>query len=93
MIMTSGEIEAIVNENFGMSIRPGQLVGTMEVFDRLASPVEVVVREPSRLVRWNVTHVREFVASRPELQSKLNELMCADLAGKLRHLTQLVTNN
>jgi CRP-like cAMP-binding protein len=91
MIMTSGDIEAVINEKIRANIRPGQLIGTPEIFGGLDSPVEMVVRAPSRLARWNVGRVREFAASRPELRATLNKIMSADLAGKLRQLEGEIT--
>ena len=83
MIMIDGDIEV---EGIGVSIRPGQLIGTLEVFGDLVSPVEMVARQPSRLVRWNVDQVREFTDNRPELRIKLMDIISQDLAGKLRQV-------
>lgn len=90
LIMMSGEIEAVLNDDIKVDFRPGQMIGTAEVLGGLGSPVRVVVRSPARLVRWNVGRVREFSASRPELRAKLSAIVNADLAGKLRQAADLL---
>ena len=35
------------------------------------------------LAKWDLRHVREFTANRPELRANLLRIVSADLAGKL----------
>jgi CRP-like cAMP-binding protein len=90
MIMTTGEINATITGNEMIDIRPGQIIGTLEVFGNLQSPIDIIVRQPSRLVRWNISRVQEFAASRPDLRAKLVSILNDDLAGKLRQMPDLL---
>ena len=53
-------------------------------FSGLASPADVVARGPGILAKWDLQHVREFTASRPELRANLLRIVSIDLAAKLR---------
>jgi hypothetical protein len=68
--LISGETEAVLGGKTTHAYRPGQLIGN------------VVVRGPARLA-WNLEHMREFTESRPELRTKLLQIVSADLAAKL----------
>ena len=85
-IMTSGRVEALADGDFRADIRPGQLIGTAAVLSDLGSRADAVVREPSRLVRWNVAQANEFLASRPELRAQIGQMGNRDLAEKLHQL-------
>lgn len=52
----------------------------------LASPVVVVARGPGTLAKWDLRHMREFAASRPELRADLLRIVSMDLAAKLRDI-------
>lgn len=90
MIMISGQIEAVFDDNVRVNLQPGQLIGTLEVYGGLANPVDMVVREPSKVVRWPVSQVREFTASRPDLRSTLQSIIGADLVKKVHSLSDIV---
>jgi len=90
MIMITGEIEAILNDEVRVNFRPGELIGTLEVYGGLVNPADIVVRKPSKIVRWSTDRVTEFTASRPELRSTLQSIIGADLVRKLHGLAGLV---
>ncbi len=69
-----------------MALRPGQLIGDVSAYSGLASPVEIVARGPGILAKWDLQHVREFTASRPELRANLLRIVSIDLAAKLRDI-------
>jgi hypothetical protein len=45
-----------------------------------------VARGPGSLAKWDLRHVREFTASRPELRANLLRIVSMDLAAKLRDI-------
>ena len=47
-------------------------------------PVDVVARGPGTVAKWDLRHIREFTASRPELRANLLRIVSIDLAAKLR---------
>jgi CRP-like cAMP-binding protein len=65
-----------------MALRPGQLIGDVSAYSGLASPVDVVACGPAALVKWDLQHLREFTASRPELRANFLRIVSADLAAK-----------
>jgi len=69
-----------------MALRPGQLIGDVSAYSGLASPADVVARGPGILAKWDLQHVREFTASRPELRANLLRIVSMDLAAKLRDI-------
>ena len=77
----------ILGNNTRMALRPGQLIGDVSAYSGLASPVDVVARGPGTVASWDLQHVREFTASRPELRANLLRIVSADLAAKLRDVT------
>jgi hypothetical protein len=83
IVLFSGETEGILDGKTILVYRPGQLIGNVSAYSGLASPMDVVARGPVRLATWDLQHIREFTASRPELRAKLLQLMSADLATKL----------
>jgi CRP-like cAMP-binding protein len=84
IVVLSGDIEAIRGANTRMAIRPGQLVGDVSAYSGLASPVDVVARGFGTLAKWDLRHIREFTANRPELRANLLRIVSMDLAAKLR---------
>jgi hypothetical protein len=82
----SGDLEAILSDNSRMALRPGQLIGDVSAYSGLASPADVVARGPGSLAKWDLQHVREFTASRPELRANLLRIVSMDLAAKLRDI-------
>jgi CRP-like cAMP-binding protein len=87
IVVIAGDIEAVLGSNTGMAIRPGQLIGDVSAYSGLASPADVVARGPVTLAKWDLEHVREFTASRPELRANLLRIVSMDLAAKLRDVT------
>ena len=69
-----------------MALRPGQLIGDVSAYSGLACPADVVARGPGTLAKWDLRHVREFTASRPELRANLLRIVSMDLAAKLRDI-------
>jgi CRP-like cAMP-binding protein len=84
IILVSGDLEAILSNKTRIALRPGQLIGDVSAFSGLASPVDVVARGPGTLAKWDLRHIREFTASRPELRANLLRIVSMDLAAKLR---------
>jgi CRP-like cAMP-binding protein len=84
IVVIAGDIEAILDGNSRLAIRSGQLVGDVSAYSGLASPADVVVRSPGALAKWDLRHVREFTAGRPELRANLLRIVSIDLAAKLR---------
>jgi CRP-like cAMP-binding protein len=66
-----------------MALRPGYPIGDVSAYSGLASPADVVARGPGILAKWDLQHVREFTASRPELRANLLRIVSIDLAAKL----------
>jgi hypothetical protein len=84
IVLISGDLEAILSSKTRMSIRPGQLVGDVSAYSGLASPVDIVARGTGTLAKWDLRHIREFTASRPELRANFLRIVAMDLAAKLR---------
>ena len=82
----AGDVEAILSGNSRMALRPGQLIGDVSAYSGLASPADVVARGPGILAKWDLQHVREFTANRPELRANLLRIVSMDLAAKLRDI-------
>ena len=83
IVLISGETEAVLGGKTTYAYRPGQLIGNVSAYSGLVCPMDVVVRGPARLADWNLEHMREFTESRPELRTKLLQIVSADLAAKL----------
>ena len=84
IVLVSGDLEVILSNKTRIALRPGQLIGDVSAYSGLASPVDVVARGPGTLAKWDLRHIREFTASRPELRSNLLRIVSMDLAAKLR---------
>jgi hypothetical protein len=82
----AGDLEAILGGNSRLAIRPGQLVGDVSAYSGLASPADVVARGPGSLAKWDLRHVKEFTASRPELRANVLRIVSLDIAAKLRDI-------
>jgi CRP-like cAMP-binding protein len=91
IVLISGDIEAIFSSRTRIVLRPGQLIGDVSAYSGLASPLDVVARSAGTLAKWDLRHLREFTASRPELRAKLLRIVSADLAAKLRNVTTAVS--
>jgi len=86
IVVIAGNLEAILSGNSRMALRPGQLIGDVSAYSGLASPADVVARSPGILAMWDLQHVREFTANRPELRASLLRIVSIDLAAKLRDI-------
>jgi hypothetical protein len=86
VVVIAGDLEASLGGNSKLAIRPGQLVGDVSAYGGLASPVDVVARGPGNLAKWDLCHVTEFTASRPELRANLLRIVSLDIAAKLRDI-------
>ena len=86
VVLVSGEVEAVLGNKTRMALHPGQLIGDVSVYSGLGSPVDVVARSPAVLAKWDLQHLREFTASRPELRSDFLRIVSADLAGKMHEV-------
>jgi CRP-like cAMP-binding protein len=84
IVLVSGDLEVILSNKTRIALRPGQLIGDVSAYSGLASPVDVVARGPGTLAKWDLRHIREFTASRPELRANLLRIVSMDLAAKLR---------
>jgi Popeye protein conserved region len=54
IVVTSGEIEAVLSSKTRITLRPGQLVGTVAADCGLTSPVEFMARGPASLAKWDL---------------------------------------
>lgn len=86
IVLITGDLEAIGGRS-RIAIRPGQLIGDVSAYSGIASPVQVVARAAGTLAKWDMRHLREFTASRPELRAELLRIVTMDLAVKLRDFT------
>jgi CRP-like cAMP-binding protein len=86
IVVITGDLEAILRGNSRIALRPGQLIGDVSAYSGSASPADVVARGPGTLARWDLRHVREFTASRPELRANLQRMVSMDLAVKLLNI-------
>jgi hypothetical protein len=86
LVLVSGEVEAVIGGKTVLTLRPGNLIGDVSVYSGLASPVDVVARGPAVLAKWDLLHLREFTASRPELRSNFLRIVSADLAAKVHEV-------
>ncbi|MDI3559054.1 hypothetical protein [Bradyrhizobium sp. Arg816] len=87
LVVMAGEIEAILCNGTRIALRPGQLIGDVSAYSGLASPVDVVARGAGTLASWDLHHVREFTANKPELRANLLRIVSADLAVKLHDVS------
>jgi Popeye protein conserved region len=85
LVLVTGQVEAVTGGKTIMTLRPGQLVGDVGIYSGLASPVDVV-GGPAVLAKWDLQHLREFTASRPELRSNFLRIVSADLAAKVHEV-------
>ena len=86
LVLVTGEVEAVIGGKIVLTLRPGHLIGDVSVYSGLASPVDVVARGPAVLAKWDLQHLREFTASRPELRSNFLRIVSADLAAKVHEI-------
>jgi hypothetical protein len=83
IVLISGETEAVLEGQAAFAYRPGQLIGNVSAYSGLVSPVDVRARGAAKVAIWDLEHMRAFTESRPDLRTKLLQIMSADLAGKL----------
>jgi CRP-like cAMP-binding protein len=86
VVVMAGELEVVLSDNSRLAIRAGQLVGDVSAYSGLTSPADVVARGHGTLAKWDLQHLREFTASRPELRANLLRIVSIDLAAKLRDI-------
>jgi CRP-like cAMP-binding protein len=91
IVLISGDVEALLGGKTKIALRPGQLIGDVSAYSGLASPVDVTACGPAALAKWDLQHLREFMASRPELRANLLRIVSADLATKLRDAATVVS--
>jgi CRP-like cAMP-binding protein len=91
IVLISGDIEAILNNKTGMTLRPGQLIGDVSAYSGLASPTDVVARGPGTLATWDLRQLREFTANKPDLRANLLQIVSMDLSAKLRDVATAVS--
>jgi CRP-like cAMP-binding protein len=84
IVLIAGQIEAVAHNKAILTYHPGQLIGSVNAYNGLVSPIDVVARGPARLAMWDLEHLIEFTHTRPELRAKLLQITSADLAAKLR---------
>jgi CRP-like cAMP-binding protein len=89
IVLISGDLEATLGNKTKVAIRPGQLIGDVSAYSGVASPVDVVSRGIATLAKWDLRHIREFTASRPELRADLLQIVTMDLAAKLRDIATM----
>jgi CRP-like cAMP-binding protein len=91
IVLISGDLDAILSSRTRLALRPGQLIGDVSAYSGLASPMDVVARGPGTLAKWDLRHLREFTATRPELRAKLLQIVSLDLGVKLRDVATAVS--
>jgi CRP-like cAMP-binding protein len=91
IVLISGDIEAILGSKTRIALRPGQLIGDVSAYSGLASPMDVVARGPGTLTKWDLRHLREFTASKPELRASLLQIVSTDLSVKFRDVATAVS--
>jgi hypothetical protein len=91
IVLISGDLEAILGGKTRVALRPGQLIGDVSAYSGLASPMDIVARGPGTLAKWDLRHLREFTASRPELRANLLQIVSMDLSVKLRDVATAVS--
>jgi hypothetical protein len=92
IVLISGDLEAILGSKTRVALRPGQLIGDVSAYSGLASPMDVVARGPGTLAKWDLRHLREFTAGRPELRANLLQIVSMDLSVKLRDVAAAVAD-
>jgi CRP-like cAMP-binding protein len=92
IVLISGDVEAILGSKTRVALRPGQLIGDVSAYSGLASPLDVVARGPGTLAKWDLRHLREFTAGRPELRANLLQIVSMDLSVKLRDVATAVAD-
>jgi hypothetical protein len=90
IVVVAGDLEAVLDGNVRMALRPGQLVGDVSAYSGIASPADVVARGCVTLAKWDLRHLREFTESRPELRANLLRMVNVDLAIKLLDIATAV---
>jgi CRP-like cAMP-binding protein len=91
IVLVSGDLEAILGSKTRVALRPGQLIGDVSAYSGLTSPMDVVARGPGSLAKWDLRHLREYTASRPELRANLLQIVNMDLSVKLRDVATAVS--
>jgi CRP-like cAMP-binding protein len=90
IVVVAGDLEAVLDGNVRMALRPGQLVGDVSAYSGIGSPADVVARGCVTLAKWDLRHLREFTESRPELRANLLRMVNVDLAIKLLDIATAV---
>ena len=83
IVLVSGNVEVILGNKTRLAMRPGQLIGDVSAYSGLANPVDIVARDTVALAEWELRHLREFTASRPDLRANFLRIVSMDLAAKL----------
>jgi hypothetical protein len=86
IVLVSGHAEALLGNKTRLAIRPGQLIGDVSAYSGLANPVDIVARDTVALAKWELRHLREFTASRPDLRGNFLRIVSKDLAAKLHEV-------
>jgi hypothetical protein len=82
-IAVSGSVDVHKDDRHLGTLTPGTLIGTALALTGDASTVDAQVREPARLMCWQLADLRRFIDKRPELRVSLQGLVNQDLARKL----------
>jgi hypothetical protein len=82
-IAVSGSVDVHKGDRHLGTLAPGTLIGTVLALTGDASTVDAQVREPARLMCWQLADLRRFIDKRPDLRVSLQALVNQDLARKL----------
>jgi CRP-like cAMP-binding protein len=83
-VLASGSVSVTSEGRSIGTLRPGQMVGTSQLFRTGEDSVEAVATERTRYVSWRVDALRRALALKPSLRAALQAIVIDDLSSKLR---------
>ena len=86
-LIVRGEVRISSQERVLGTLRPPDIVGSALLMSGVASDVEAVTVEPTRLIRWDAEVLERYLDANPETRNVFQRHIARDLAGKLRQVT------
>jgi CRP-like cAMP-binding protein len=86
-LIVRGNVRISNQERVLGTLRPPDIVGSALLMSGVASDVEAVTVEPTRLIRWEVEGLERYLDANPETRNVFQRHLARDLAGKLRQVT------
>jgi hypothetical protein len=83
MVVADGRARVEIAGGAGVDLRPGCFVGEMSFLTGQTPNADVVAAEPSRLVTWRQTELREFLGRDADLRAIVQMAIGEDLVAKL----------